>query len=39
MAMYVVRVNIDNENLLKLIDFSGISKGILKLKKSQISSE
>ena len=32
MAMYVVRVNIDNENLLKLIDFSGISKGILKLK-------
>lgn len=30
--MYSVRVNIDDTDLLNLIDFSEIGKGLLKLK-------
>lgn len=35
MAMYSVRVNIDDTDLLNLIDFSEIGKGLLKLKSSK----
>lgn len=34
MAMYSVRVNIDDTDLLNLIDFSEIGKGLLKLFQS-----